>query len=121
MQLKNRLSVLNKDPDWEYRFIRKSKNSPFRIHKAINEDWEVCGKDEGLVVGDATVNDSDGVNSEITILSENEELVLMRKHKDYYNEDQKKKEKDITDPNELGEEHKQKLGSGGFREVTTEA
>lgn len=78
-----KLTIPDKDPDYEYRWVN---NRPGRVHQLTkNDDWDVAPEQNGPglgTVGERTVDKSTG-----------EQAILLRKRKEFYDEDQREKEK----------------------------
>jgi hypothetical protein len=95
---KQRLAVPEdlKDPDWEYRWV---VDKEMRVHQLRQDDWEVVQNSD---LAQAGANDSVGTSVERLANEQGksgvERTILMRKPKEFYNEDkaalQKKIDKD---------------------------
>lgn len=78
-----KLAVPDKDPNYEYRWVN---NRPGRVHQLTkNDDWDVAPEQNGPglgTIGERTVDKTTG-----------EQAILLRKPKEFYDEDQREKEK----------------------------
>lgn len=92
LQNKGKLSVANKDPNFEYRFVNDDGD---RVQELIDRGYEVVTKSE-TKVGDKRV---DGGSSEGSIASvnsgEGKRVILMKQRKEFYEEDQAIKQGEI--------------------------
>lgn len=78
-----KLAIPNKDPNYEYRWVN---NRPGRVHQLTTmDDWDIAPEQEGAglgTVGERTVDKGTG-----------ERAILLRKPKEFYDEDQAEKER----------------------------
>ena len=93
------LTVEGKNPHYEYRWVLDRDESGQRIYKFLNAGYEFATKDvDRLQVGDHMVFKSGNVGSIYrTPAGGNQYLYLMRIRKDWYEEDQNKKQRDILE------------------------
>ena len=104
---KNKLRVKGKDPAYEYRVVNVVDD---RINDLIDQDWEI-DTDEGIRVGDIRVEDTSrlGTVRQLSV-GGGMKAVVMRKKKEWYDEDQqikqdavKKQEEAMRAPNPDGQ------------------
>jgi len=93
------LTVEGKDPAFSYRWILDGDESGQRIQKFQRAWWEFVRSDDGQhTVGQDMVYQTDNVGSIIRVPAGSGKFYyLMRIPKEYYEEDQKAKQADITD------------------------
>ena len=87
---RNILTVANKDPNYEYRWVL---DSPGRLEAFKEGGYEVVTKD--MEVGDSTVDKGSQLGSAVTMVRGTSTLVLMRIPREWYDEDQKAKQEEI--------------------------
>lgn len=87
------LTVYNKKPDKSYRWVKDSDDRLYRFKQA---GWEFV-TDSGMEVGEPTVNASKETGSVIVKRSGADELYLMCINKEWYDEDQAAKQKEIDE------------------------
>jgi hypothetical protein len=75
------------DPDYQYRWVNVTKN---RVQRLYNRDWDQVSEEE---VGFSTERHADIAPG----AREDTRAVLMRKRKDWFNDDQNAKQKRIDD------------------------
>lgn len=87
---RNILTVANKDPNFEYRWVL---DSPGRLEQFKEGGYEVVT--ETPEVGDPTVDRASQLGSAVTMVRGTSTLVLMRIPREWYEEDQKAKQDEI--------------------------
>lgn len=90
-QLRNLLTVANRDPGYHYRIVNDTEDRVARFKMA---GYELAPENIGF--GDTNKNDSLGTGSRISV-GGGITGVLMRIRKEYYEEDQKAEQDDIDD------------------------
>lgn len=95
--LRNRLSVANRDPNYEYRWVVDYDGTGDRIEQFKLAGYEVCPK--GMhKIGNHRVNaPSETGSSEVLAVGNGQRAVLMRQKKEFYEEDQKTKAERIAE------------------------
>lgn len=89
-QLRSRLKVTGKDPDFEYRIVT---DKPGRIDMFKEGGWEVVTKDSSEVIGDRRVATPTEEGSAKTVAVGHGEVgILMKIRKEFWEEDQAAKE-----------------------------
>ena len=90
---RNKLTVKGKDPNYEYRIVNTADGRPDDLAEA---GYEIVKTDGKHTVGDKRVATPKGLGSDIEVsVGQGEKAVLMRQKKEWYDEDQKAKQKDI--------------------------
>jgi hypothetical protein len=84
------LTVLGKDPNYVYRWV---KDLPGRVQRFLDAGYEIVNHD--AQVGQKAVDSGTRVGSAITRLDGANTLVLMRQSLEWYNEDQEAKQRAI--------------------------
>lgn len=94
---RNKLHIRGKkDPDFAYRIVNDVDNGS-RIASLIENDWEVV-QDEGLQVGDRTVNSTSKEGTPIKIsVGQGMQAYVMRKRKDWKEQDDQAKWAEIDE------------------------
>jgi len=91
---RNILTVLNKDPNYVYRFAAEDPVRPGRVAWLKERGYEVVTQD--MEVGDKVVDKGSKLGSAVTRLGGGGiTLVLMRQPKEWYDEDQKMKQEKV--------------------------
>lgn len=90
---RNVLTVKNKDPNYEYRIVNDTDD---RIQQFKDAGYELV-PDEATSVGDTRVNKSSSTGSvkEISV-GQGQKAYLMRIKKEWYQEDQARKQQNVT-------------------------
>ena len=84
----------DKDPNYEYRFVNDTGS---RIHNFLAAGYEFV-EDDTLAVGDSRVSDASDLGSRKRVISnDGTAAYLMRIPKEYYEEDQAAKQKELAD------------------------
>lgn len=90
------LTVRGKNPEYHYRWVKDTDEDGQRILKFRNAGYEFCGSDEGLQVGQNMVFKSENVGSIVRKpAGSGEYFYLMRIYKEWYEEDQAAKQREI--------------------------
>lgn len=84
------LTVTGKDPNYVYRWVR---DTPGRIQRFLDGGYEIVNHD--AQVGQRTVDSGSRLGTAVTRLDGAHTLVLMRILRDWYNEDQEAKQREI--------------------------
>lgn len=87
---RNVLAVQNRDERYMYRYVNVNlERDPDRIQRFLDAGYEVVPKDKAGQLGNKRVDtpSAPGSAAEISV-GQGTKAVLMRIHKDYYNEDQ---------------------------------
>lgn len=84
------LTVTNKDPNYVYRWVR---DLPGRIQRFLDGGYEIVNHD--AQVGQRTVDSGSRLGTAVTRQDGAFTLVLMRQLRDWYNEDQEAKQREI--------------------------
>jgi hypothetical protein len=102
------LRVRNKSPEYEYRIANDTGD---RIQELLDQDWEICSADE-IQVGDRRVDkpSAPGSVAEVSV-GQGKKAIVMRKRKDWYEEDQAVKQEMVKKTEDAT---KQEAQSGGF-------
>lgn len=90
---RNILTVRNKNPEREYRWVNDVDDRLYRFQEA---GWEFV-TDKGLEVGDPTVNADKELGSVVVKRSGSTEMFLMSIPKEWFSEDQAAKAKKIDE------------------------
>jgi len=95
--LRNRLKVLNQDPNYVYRWVVDYDGTGDRIEEFKQAGYEVVPKGQHKV-GDARVNQPsvEGSN-EVLSVGGGQKAVLMRQNREWYDEDQKAKSERVNE------------------------
>jgi hypothetical protein len=90
---RNRLAVKGKDPNYEYRIVNDTDD---RVNELLDQDWEIDLSEE-IRVGDGRIDDI-GKLGKARVLSVGGGIkaVVMRKRKDWFDEDQAAKQEYVT-------------------------
>ena len=89
---RNRLSVENKDPNYVYRIVNDLDG---RVQDMIDRDYEIVPKAE---VGDKRVDSPSSLGSVKQIaVGQGVTAVVMRKRRDWHDDDQALKQKEVDD------------------------
>lgn len=89
---RNRLSVENRDPNYHYRIVNDVDG---RIQDLLDQDYELAPTTS---VGDKRVDSASPLGSAKQIsVGNGVKAVVMRKRKDYHDEDQAEKQKQIDE------------------------
>ena len=89
---RNRLSVENRDPDYQYRIVNDVDG---RVQDLLDQDYEIV---LDAKVGDKRVDEISSLGSAKQISVGNGiKAVVMKKRKDWFKEDQDLKQKEIDD------------------------
>lgn len=91
LQNKGKLTVANKDPDYEYRFVNDVGD---RVQELMEQGYEPVLKSE-TKVGSKRVEGGTTEGSVRTINSGESKVVLMKQRKEFYEEDQAIKQGEI--------------------------
>lgn len=92
---RNILTVVGKDPNYVYRWVNDN-NAGMRIQMFKDGGWEVVSKDTDIKVGDKVVDQGSVVGSVTTrYVGQGTTAVLMRIPKEWYEEDQAKKQEEL--------------------------
>ena len=93
------LSVLNKDPEFMYRWVSDKSEKGQRIFVFERGGWELVHADDGVVVGQDMVYTADNVGSIIRVpaMDGTSYLYLMKIKKEWYEEDQATKSGNIDE------------------------
>lgn len=84
------LTVMKKDPNYVYRWVF---DKPGRIERFLRGGYEVAKHETDI--GDVAVDRGSRVGTAITYATGGSQLVLMRQKREWYNEDQEAKWKDL--------------------------
>lgn len=85
------LTIPNRDPNYEYRWV---KDIPGRIQRFLNGGWEFH-VDPNAQVGQRAVDSGSRIGSALTRNTDGTTLVAMRILKEWYDEDQDAKQREI--------------------------
>lgn len=99
-EMGGKLTVLGKNPDFEYYWAYDSKENGHNCLKFKLAGWEFCTTDEGLVIGDAFVYNTGTEGSVYRVPAGRTDegyLFLMKIRKEWYDEDTKKAQKRIDE------------------------
>lgn len=88
--VKNRLSVKEQDPNFQYRIVNDVDD---RVQELIDQGYVV---DAEAKVGSKRVDNSSGIGGRISV-GNGLKAVVMKQRKDYYEEDQAIKQQSILD------------------------
>ena len=89
---RNRLTVENRDPDYQYRIVNDVDG---RVQDLLDQDYEI---DLDAKVGDKRVDEISSLGSAKQIsVGGGIKAIAMRKRKDWFEEDQTAKQKEIDD------------------------
>ena len=112
----DRLAVEGTDPNFYYRWVLDTSEKGSNILKHTNAGYTFTKKDEGLVVGAASVYVNDHVGSHIRVPAgrEGENLYLMKLPMEYREEDLETKRQTV---NETEQSLLQVKPEGGYGEV----
>ena len=93
---RDKLSVKGLDPDYQYRWVKDQSESGQRIMQFLAAAYEFVTTEQEVIVGEANVYQSDNVGSIIRVPGGHGDfLYLMRIHKEFYDEDQANKAREI--------------------------
>lgn len=84
------LTVTNKDPNYQYRWV---KDMPGRVQRFLDAGYSIVVHE--TQVGQRTVDTGSRLGSAVTRLDGPQTLVLMRISKEWYNEDQDAKQREL--------------------------
>lgn len=84
------LTVTNKDPNFEYRWV---KDMPGRVQRFLDAGYSIVVHE--TQVGQRAVDTGSRLGSAVTRLDGPQTLVLMRISKEWYNEDQDAKQREL--------------------------
>jgi hypothetical protein len=95
---RNRLAVKNKDEGYVYRYVNANlENDPDRIERMKEAGYELVSRDVAGKLGDNRVDNSTPIGSTASIsVGQGTRAVLMRIRKDWYDEDQSVKQREIA-------------------------
>lgn len=79
-------------PEFTVRWVREDT-----VHRRLTQDWDLVSWDEIENVGDLRANSPSPTDSRVIIRSGGENLVLMKKYKDWYKADKAEEQKAVTD------------------------
>lgn len=88
LDVRSILTVLNKDPNYHYRFVPDRTERPL-IPGLLDRGYEFVARIDESVVGDDRVNAGHAVDGRYTVRSGGELLVLMRIKREWYEEDRR--------------------------------
>ena len=89
---RNRLSVENQDPNFAYRIVNDADG---RVQDLIDQDYEIVPDSK---VGDKRVDSPSGLGSaKLISVGQGMKAVVMRKRRDWYDQDQAEKQKQIME------------------------
>lgn len=113
---RNVLTVAGKDPNYEYRIINDSGD---RVQEFLDAGYELVEKDS-VRVGDKRVNSAtaEGTVSQVSV-GQGQKGYIVRIKKEWYQEDQAKKQKQVNDQ-ERATKEKALDGTYGKLEITRE-
>lgn len=115
---RNRISVQDRDPNYQYRVVNVNlENDPDRIKRFEEAGYEVVPKEKAGTIGDSKVDNPSALGSAGLIsVGQGTKAVLMRIRKDWYQEDQAAKQAEI----DATEQRSQKSGADyGKVEITS--
>ena len=113
---RNVLTVAGKDPNYEYRIINDSGD---RVQEFMDAGYELVEKDS-VRVGDKRVNSAtaEGTVSQVSV-GQGQKGYIVRIKKEWYQEDQAKKQRQVNDQ-ERATKEKALDGTYGKPEITRE-
>ena len=113
---RNVLTVAGKDPNYEYRIINDSGD---RVQEFMDAGYELVEKDS-VRVGDKRVNSAtaEGTVSQVSV-GQGQKGYIVRIKKEWYQEDQAKKQRQVNDQ-ERATKEKALDGTYGKLEITRE-
>lgn len=113
---RNVLTVAGKDPNYEYRIINDSGD---RVQEFLDAGYELVEKDS-VRVGDKRVNSAtaEGTVSQVSV-GQGQKGYIVRIKKEWYQEDQAKKQRQVNDQ-ERATKEKALDGTYGKLEITRE-
>jgi hypothetical protein len=103
-QYRSKLAVKGKDPNFEYRWVLDTKDSGAAIMEKIEDDWVLVHAHEVTGVGEDNVFKSEFAGGSIVRRlagSAGNFYYLMKIRKDWYEEDQAEKAKEIDDREDI--------------------
>lgn len=110
---RNVLTVRNKQPDFEYRFVNVVND---RVQRFLDAGYEVVTQEEAGPIGDPRVDSSQGTSSIVEKgVGMGTKAVLMKIPKEFYEEDQANKQKRVD---ELEAMMKQDAKKGRYGDLT---
>lgn len=96
---KSILDVLGKDPNFIYRWVVDVNANGAKIQKRMNDDWEFVKAEQVVNVGEEDAAKFDYADGSVVRILGNdrfgEHMYLMRIKKEYYDEDQELKQKEV--------------------------
>jgi hypothetical protein len=94
---RDKLTVLGKDPAYEYRWVKDSSEDGYNIRNMQAKNWEFVSSETGVKVGQAEVFTSENVGSIIRRIAgkDGDFLYLMRIYKDWYEDDMAAQEEEL--------------------------
>ena len=84
------LTVIEKDPNYVYRWVL---DKPGRVQRFVDAGYEIVNHE--TEVGQSTVDRGSRLGSAVTYSTGGSVLVLMRQRREWYNEDQDAKQRDL--------------------------
>lgn len=115
---RNRLSLRDRDPNYHYRLVSANlENDPDRVENLIDQGYEIVPHKKAGPTGDAKVDNPSAMGSAGQVsVGQGTKGVWMRIPKDWYNEDQAVKQKEI----DATEQRSKKQGADyGSVEITS--
>lgn len=94
---RNRLAVKNKEDGYVYRYVNANlENDPDRIERMMEAGYELVPREQAGALGDNKVDNSSPMGSAASIsVGQGTRAVLMRQRKDWFDEDQREKMKEV--------------------------
>ena len=90
---RNRLAVKGKDPNYDYRIVNDTDD---RVNDMLDQDWEI-DLSEDIRVGDGRIDDIGRLGkARILSVGGGIKAIVMRKRKDWYEEDQAAKQEYVN-------------------------
>ena len=90
---RNRLAVKGKDPNYDYRIVNDTDD---RVNDMLDQDWEI-DLSEDIRVGDGRIDDIGRLGkARILSVGGGTKAIIMRKRKDWYEEDQAAKQEYVN-------------------------
>src|SRR5688572_12111443 len=93
---RNRLSIRDRDPDYQYRYVNSNDpNDPTRVEDLLERGYEIVPKNKTGEVGDSQVDKPAAFGSagEISV-GQGLKAIVMRQRHDWYAEDQAIKQRE---------------------------